>query len=105
MTTPASINAAIVTLQNAIDAASPLATASLIQLGPSINAAEALVSALDAEIAALASSIDGIAPTGLPPQIVMQVQSLITAGQLQAQLVTMRGYAGRVLDNLLNATG
>ncbi len=105
MTTPAAITAAVTALQNAIAAASPLDDQSLIGLGPSINAAQALVTALDTQIAILAPSIDGISPVGLPPQIITQVQSLIDAGQMQAQLVTMRGYAGRVLDNLRNATG
>jgi len=104
-TIPPTVVAALAALQAAITLASPLANQSLLGLAPCINAALALVQALDSAIAGLAPSIDNISPSGGPVAIIAQVNAAYTAAQLQAQLVTMRGYAGRVLLNLQQATG
>lgn len=106
---PAAVDAAYTNLQTAIAAASPLSQQTIFGINGCIDAAQALITAIDTAAAALSTTIDNFSPAVPPatpvPQLVASVIALQQASVLQAQLSTMRGYAGRILINLESYLG
>lgn len=100
----------IAALQSAIAALSPMQGASVRQLAPVATAAQAALNAIDADRMTTEASIDQTSVGGVVTGTPAPVLAGILLGQMQAaldlsNLLTTRGYIGRVAANVENAPG
>jgi hypothetical protein len=107
------VKARIADLSAAVDAASPLDSASLATLAPAIQAAQKAASAVDAAIAATdglilssaATGVAGVVAGGFAPDLAAGLLAQIAAMQNIGVLMTQKGAVGGVNFALQNATG
>ena len=97
---PATIPAAIASLQTAVNTAAPLARSSTLIIKALQKQGDALVDLVDATLLASAGGLDGPDLSGMPPLLVSGLLGLLNAAQTQAQLSAMRGFVGRAASNL-----
>lgn len=112
MTAPAlqAVTTAVASLSDALGALGTVDGASRLELAPSVLAAEAANSAIDAAIIATDALVDtsgvfGIAAGVFPPVLLGQLLGQQAAMLNEATLMLQKGAVGRILVNLGVAAG
>ena len=104
------VGAGLAALSEAVAAASPLGTNTLVALGDVIVRAETAVAAVDAAVAHADSQVQtsgvfGIVAGGYGPDLASSLVSQLQALQNEALLLAQRGSLGRMLVNLRTSGG
>lgn len=90
--------------QASVTAATPLEQAPPLQVAALVEQGEALIRAVDAALVAAGAPLGAEEPSGHPTAMIASVLAVVAAGEDHRTLHDMRGFLGRAVLNLAQAS-